>query len=680
MTDAPAAPRPLTEIFADLQLLAQSPGALHQISAIIFRDWLVTVDMKLGEVVDTPGTRWSTSKLNKNELMLLLGLTVQSAADQTYAFQDGIEDFGGHADRLLREFHDRVSTDGGIVMSPDGPDPFAATTIGPVAKEAIYYGADSFYLHQLKTYAPPRYQADDAWLTANCGFDSAQMLKVATFIADRILDQMAHAGHINRHEKPLLPHEMTDSLLISKADLRATFGAIGDGFVVKFATPATSANLGFTDPFKVNEVAVSPLIDIGEFLYVANPYRLLESTYESPFYWMMADKTYAATSAKHRGAFLETTSASILRTVFGASNVYENVTLRTGAKTIAGEIDVLVIYGPFILIGQAKSKRVTLKARAGDSDALANDFKGAVQDPYEQTLSCAALIKSGAACIASDGAAINLPALPMTFPLVILSDPFPAVTFLSGAMLQQRADDAPVIWDLAVLDCVTRVLPSPVDLLFYLRCRAEAFHTMRSDSEYNLLGFHLAHKLVLPEEADLVQIDRDFATAIDDFMIASDVGVARERPATFVDRVRIPVFSELLDELRRSGPVGALVALDLYDLSSDALSYLAGQISTVREEVRGGKPLKAVSIPTRSGGLTYLVVRHRDDDAQRAAKAFGSKHKYDNRKDRWSVVVDCVGTLNPIDALFQIAEPWVEDEDEAENSRRISSVFKRRDV
>lgn len=679
MSGESTAPRTVAEIFADLQSLAQSQGALHQISAIVFRDWLVTVDMKLGEVVDAPGARWSTSKLNKNELMLLLGLMVQSPTDQTFAFENGVEDFADRADRLLREFHDRVSADGGISFNPESADPFAASTIGPVAKEAIYYGADSFYLHQLKTYALPRYQADDEWLTANCGFDSQQMTRIATFIIDRVLDQMAHAGHINRHEQALPPHEMTNSLLIPKALLQTEFGSVGDSFIGKFSTSATSANAGFTDPFKVNDVAIAPLIDIGEYLYVANAYRLMESVYESPFYWMMADKAYAATSAKHRGAFLERTSASILRSVFGDENVYENVTIKTSAKTIAGEIDVLVIYGPFVLIGQAKSKRVTQKARAGDSDALAADFKGAMQDPYEQALACASLIKSGAACTTSDGAAIEIPRLPITFPLVILSDPFPAVTFLSGAMLKQASDDAPVIWDLAVLDCVARVLPSPVDLLFYLRCRAEAFHTMRSDSEYNLLGFHLRHKLVLPEEADLVQIDRDYASAIDDFMIAGDVGVSRAPPDSVIDKIRIPIISDLLDELRRSGPAAALVALDLYDLSSDSLRYLADQIAAIRAEIKAGKPLKAVSIPTRSGGLTYLVVQNRSEEAHIAAKAFGAKHKYDQRKDRWSVVVDCVATLNPIDALFQIATPWVEDTDEAENSRRISTVFKRRE-
>ena len=78
-------PRSAAEIFEDLRALAQSDGALHEISSIIFRDWFVTVDRHGGRVIDDPTHRWSTSKLNKNELMLLLGLMVQSASERTYS-------------------------------------------------------------------------------------------------------------------------------------------------------------------------------------------------------------------------------------------------------------------------------------------------------------------------------------------------------------------------------------------------------------------------------------------------------------------------------------------------------------------------------------------------------------------------------------------------------------------
>ena len=140
-----------------------------------------------------------------------------------------------------------------------------------------------------------------------------------------------------------------------------------------------------------------------------NQYRLYEAVYESPFYWMMGDRKYAATHADHRGAFLEKAAAHLLKSVFGKGHVHENVILKQNSRDVAGEIDVLVVYGEFVIVVQAKSKRVTQKARSGDTASLQADFEGAIQDPYRQALACIDLIKSGAKCIAKDGSELAIP-------------------------------------------------------------------------------------------------------------------------------------------------------------------------------------------------------------------------------------------------------------------------------
>lgn len=66
------------------------------------------IDVKKGRVAETPERRWSTSKLNSNELMLLLGLIVQSPTDQSYNVIVEGDTFEREADKLLREFHDRL--------------------------------------------------------------------------------------------------------------------------------------------------------------------------------------------------------------------------------------------------------------------------------------------------------------------------------------------------------------------------------------------------------------------------------------------------------------------------------------------------------------------------------------------------------------------------------------------
>lgn len=674
------APRSTSAIIEDLRVLAQSDGALHEISGIIYRDWVLTVDVHIGRIVDDPEHRWSTTKLNKNELMLLLGLLVQCRNDRPYAVESIDNTFATRVDQLLREFHDRVLIDGAPSFDREtGIFNEFPNSIGLFAREAIYYGAESFYLHQFSHFSRLRYRDDATWLLQNAGMSIRPMVEIATFIANQINKQMDAIGHLRKEGRSFSNGQLTNSLLISKTNLRKKFGEKVDAFLKKYATPVTGANAAFIEPFAINAVMIAPIIDLGEHIYVPNQYRLFESVYESPFYWMLADKAYADTAAVNRGAYLEKTAMHILRTVFGANNVYENVILKQDASHIAGEIDALVKYGEFVIVVQVKSKRVTLKARAGDSEALKIDFEGAIRDPYRQALKCIELMKSGAKCYTKDGEELPFHSLPRFFPMVVLSDSFPASTLLARNMLERGDNIAPVIWDVGVLDCIARLLPTPIEMIFFLKSRSDVFDNVISDSEYNYLGFHIRSKLVLHPDADVMLLERDFATVVDDYMISADIGIKADRPVGVLERLQIPVMSELLAELKTADPTIASVVVDLYDFSGAALKDLSAIILNLREEITAtGKAIKAFSISTASGGLTYAVTKRLGPDAQGAARAIGTKHKYDSKADRWYVILDSIETINPIDGLLPLVWPWVEDEDEANASEQVGKLFKSR--
>jgi hypothetical protein len=173
---------------------------------------------------------------------------------------------------------------------------------------------------------------------------------------------------------------------------------------------------------------------------------------------------------------------------------------------------------------------MTLKARAGDTEALKTGFEGAIQAPYRQALNCIDLMKSGAKCLTRDVTELSLHSLPRFFPVVVLSDPFPASTFLSGTMLDRGNNIAPVIWDIGVLDCAARLLPTAIEMIFYLKSRSDTFDKVLSDSEYNFLGFHIRSKLVMQPDFHGMLLDRDLATVVDDFMVPADIGIEVERP------------------------------------------------------------------------------------------------------------------------------------------------------
>ncbi|MDE0410838.1 MAG: nuclease-related domain-containing protein [Gammaproteobacteria bacterium] len=670
-------PRSVAEIFEDLRALAQSDGALHEISNLIYRDIFVTVDRRDGRVIDHPDQRWSTSKLNKNEVLLLLGLMVQPPTDHTYALQAKNDEFAARVDVLFCEFHDRMVADLTSTFDPKTHQFVEKENpIGLFAREAIYYGADGFYLHQFFKFSQKRYQADAMWLTQNVGLTINQMLEIVRYILDHINAQMTEVGRLRKLGYHLRNKDLTNSLLIAKEDVRRQFGAKSDAFFAKFVTPIKAANKGFTSPISLNTVAIAPIIEFDDYLYVPLQYRLCESIYESPFFWMMDDHKYADMHAENRGRFSEQTAAEILNSVFGTQNVYENVVISRNGRDYGSEIDVLVVYGEFAIVVQAKSKRVTLNARAGDSDALEKDFKGAIQNPYQQALKCIELIKAGAKCVTKDGKELELHALPRFFPVVVLSDSFPASTMLSRAMLERSDQIAPVIWDIGELDCVARLLPTPVEMLLYLKCRSDVFDNILSDSEYNYISYHIESKLALPPDTSIMMLDRDCSMVVDDFMIAEDLGINADRPVGILERVQIPVISELLTELKNADPRVASVVIDLYDFSSAALQDISETILKVRAEVSTErKAIKAFSIPTASGGLTYAVVLSLDAKAAKAARAIGAKHKYDKKSDRWYVIVDSVQTNNPIDSLLPLIWSWIEDKGEAHASLQVAKMF-----
>lgn len=261
------------------------------------------------------------------------------------------------------------------------------------------------------------------------------------------------------------------------------------------------------------------------------------------------------------------------------------------------------------------------------------------------------------------------------FPAVVLSDAFPGATTLADMMLQRSDTIAPVIWDLGVLDSVARMLPTPIEFLYYLKCRSAVFGKVHSDSEYNFLGFHLKHKLVAWADYDSMTLDRDFAAIVDDFMVLRDLGVKTNRPISALENLNIPIISDLFKILKAAPPELASVVIDFYDFSHAALTVIANKVEVIRKEVAAGKEFKAFSFPTESGGFTYLVCRDLNKKTQIAAEMIGQKHKYDSKRDRWYVLVVSIATLSPVDALLTLTDKWREDADLAENSRHAGQLF-----
>jgi hypothetical protein len=175
-----------------------------------------------------------------------------------------------------------------------------------------------------------------------------------------------------------------------------------------------------------------------------------------------------------------------------------------------------------------------------------------------------------------------------------------------------------------------------------------------------------------------MMLDKEFAEVVEDFMVPHDLGIRPPRPVSILERLEVPIISDLFKSLKKAPPKLASVVIDLYDFSHESLTYIAKTVEALRKEVAAGKDLKAFSILTQSGGVTYLVCREMNARIRVAAEAIGHKHKYDSKRDRWYIIVDNISTPTPVDALLPLAEKWREDTALADNSRTVDALFNTR--
>jgi hypothetical protein len=391
---------------------------------------------------------------------------------------------------------------------------------------------------------------------------------------------------------------------------------------------------------------------------------------------MQDDQAYKDVAAAHRGEFLENTIYNMLVEVFGKDHVFRNVTISKSKSEVAAEADVLVVHGEFILVIQAKSKRLTLAARSGDLNTLQKDFRLAIQKAYDQAIKTADLLVSGAECNVGPNNPRRFELLSRIFPVVVLSDHFPSITILADKLIVADQKRLPAIIDIFFLEAKLELLRSPVDVLYYLQQRTRFWTKLKTDNELNLLGYHLKQKLYVPEKYDSVLIHQDLARDIEDYLLAKEMGHDPPKKfATFEERIGVPEIAALLSNLKAGPPEVAGIAIELLDYSSDALKGIAKQIQAARSDVMQGKALKAFSVETAYGGLSYVAVNELSEKAKQSAELIGRKHKYARKKDRWYVVVDYVHSPNAIDAVLPIWERWQQSDEAEAEFKEVDRLF-----
>jgi hypothetical protein len=364
------------EIFSNLRDVCTSPGFIHALAFLCFRDnALLYGDEVNAELVRE---QFSASHLSRTEISTLTGLLVSAPIDFEFPTAEAVEELIQSSQNLLEELHTSLGAQlfGAITherMNDPGFNPWSA---GSAMREPIFYGGEAAYNFQYLHFLDAKYGKDKAWLIANKGYSISDVRRFTEALIE------VQNKRLIRHLKSLrsiTPSKWTFldgfSFTLDEVSQQSELSlGVSEAIARAFSIDLALLNPAFVSISDFNHINATPLIPYrGRYLLFQN-YTLLESAYESPFFWMAKDKQYLNQASTNRGLYAEGLAYHFLSRVFGQDRVWSNITIEGSKGKDAGEIDVLAVYGNTAFLVQAKAKRLTLEARKGNDKVIRQDF------------------------------------------------------------------------------------------------------------------------------------------------------------------------------------------------------------------------------------------------------------------------------------------------------------------
>ena len=640
-------PRTEKQIFSDIVDLCTQPGYPHVIAYLCFRDNTITFGKTItGE--DLAKTR-SFDRLIRNEINALIGCMVKADLDWTKPSSDRIKEMVDTSDKLLSEYHKRLSCNAlntwGEPRAESAANDFAPISTGESLREAIFYASESSYPFQFRNMAAERYSSDAKWIKKNIGYDPNDAKAICKAIS-KFQDETMNSTRDEQMKKPLEERSMLSGFRLNMNEVTSRSGVAKtqvEAFLTAFTWDAAHRNEEYTQIDDFNLVNTKPIIlaPDGE-RYLFQYYSLVEATYDSPFYWLAEDKKYYATATKHRGLFTEKFLETRLRRIFGSQAVFSNVIVYKGKHQL-GEIDCLVVFGEYALLFQAKSKRLTQPARQGKLATLEGDFQSAVQKAYDQAITCAkAMNEAGVKLVRIGGAKLDLPPVERVYPICVLSDHYPALAMQTRAFLKSEIDSTlgpPLVCDLFLIDVLTEMLPSPLRLLSYVTLRAQFGERLWVENELTTFGFYLLRNLWIDDKLSLMMLDDSVASELDAAMLVRREGLPGEAtPKGILTRFNHTRLGRIISEIEYN-PNQFSVGMGLAILEMDEKSV--GKISLVIDEMirnagkTGSNRNLTLPLKHRDAGLTIHVNGLPLNEAKNALCSNMVRLKYWDQAGKW---------------------------------------------
>ncbi len=672
------------EIFADLAALCVSPGYVHALAYLCYRDNMMayTDEMTEADMVK----QFNPSQLIRTEINTLIGLMVKAEVDWRLPTPQVMQEYLDATKRLLEELHDSMSgdMDGGLppeAVSSGTFDPFGQ---GKAFREPIFYCGESAYSFQYLDLAARRYAPDAPWLLKQRGFTIADCSTVAQAI-DNVVE--GHLVDVRKRMRKLHPDEWTMlpiyTVTVDEVAAQSRLAVeLTERVLSAFTLPAGKRNNGFLAPHEFNAISATPLLRMpsGEFVSLQS-YALAEALYDTPFYWMFEDKAYRPILAKNRGDFTESFASERLGLVFGDERVYSNVDIWETKAKKAGEIDVLVVWGNRAIVVQAKSKRLTLEARKGNDQVLRDDFKKSVQDAYDQAIECSQCLGEKRFTLTDiSGREVVLPyELKEIYVFCVVSDHYPALSFQARQFLSTATVpriQPPLVMDVFTLDAMTEMLQSPLGFLSYVNRRANYADKILASQELTILAYHLKHNIWVDSSVNLVLAD-DISAGLDIAMTVRRTGIAgAATPSGILTRLdKSTLLGRIIKDIE-ARPEPAIIELGFFllALSEDSVKEVSHAIERLAALARadGKHHDLTLGYGACDAGLTVHCNNYPASVATLHLQSHCKRRKYKEKASRWFGL--CVAPGRPsIRFGVSLSYPWVQSDEMDEATRDMQT-------
>lgn len=492
------------KVLDQINNLVSAENYIEVLAGLIFRDFMGSAE----KIANSD----SQEVLGYNEFTMLVGLWIKNYGRSSAP--NDLSILTKQTDELLKQYHTSLFFNN-LEKRNQGQNIYEAFVNGQLFKEAFFYSSTAGYDTQYVDLLSKKYVADADWLSEKRGIILSELPAFFENIKN-IINGRLQLVRISPRE--IRPSEKVGVFLFTKEEL---VGGLVSGAAILEAFSSdlfSGLNATYHDIADFNVFTERPIIGIGEENYfIPLPYFVAEAMYESPYYWMFADKDYCAKAAKNRGDAAEDLVFGYISGLFGADQVQRNVNVKVNKSTTLTDVDILAFCGDTAVIFQIKSKKLTQKSKKGDLEQIKADFEKAVRVAKDQADLCiTALQNLEDYHFELPGGKGYLPREVSKFETVIvLLDQFPAMSHLTHILFGDELDTTPVAFGIFDLETLLVYLKTPQRFIDYIHRRTLYSKRYRAANELQYLGYYLKHGLEKTKENAFVYITPEYGQMMD---------------------------------------------------------------------------------------------------------------------------------------------------------------------